>query len=57
MKHIMVILEIEGDEVVVIRSKEIMQDKDQDIAHQIKDELENMDLGFFRDLDLTSLRS
>ena len=57
MKHIMVILEIDGDEVVVIRSKEIMQDKDQDIAHQIKDELENIDLGFFRDLDLTSLRS
>lgn len=57
MKHIMVILEIEGDEAVVIRSKEIMQDKDQNIAHQIKDELENIDLGFFRDLDLTSLRS
>ena len=57
MKHIMVILEIEGDEAVVIRSKEIMQDKDRNIAHQIKDELENIDLGFFRDLDLTSLRS
>ena len=57
MKHIMVILEIEGDEAVVIRSKEVMQDKDQNIVHQIKDELESIEFGFFRDLDLTTHRS
>ena len=51
-ERLMVVLELEDGEAVVVRTKELMQFKDQ-IEDKLKEiEEEDSQLGFFRDVDL-----